>query len=598
MMEVHSIILLVISVSMIVCFFTQTLPIELTASTGLILFVIAGFMSPEQAFSGFASPVTITLISMFAMGAALSTTGVTDRLASVVYRIVEGDERGNILLVMLLGIFFSSFMNNVAAAALLLPVVASISIRTGIPQSRMLMPLSFAAILGGMCTLIGTPPNLVAHEALRSHGMHGYSLFEFLPFGLGISAVGIMYMMLWGYKKLPAGKQRVSAPTEQDLPRIYGVEQGLFSIKVSKSISASGSTLAELGFGHDLGLIVATIYRAGKPNLAPSKQARIYPGDILVVSGKLEDAGKLANIGELVSQSEMKALTLSSDSIAVFEAVLSPRCQLIGQTLQEISFRERYGCQVLSILRRSAPICSEIGSIPLEFGDGLLLQGPRSKLQVFLNDPDFLILTDVRSGASRNRKAPYVIAGLITFFVLVGLQIQPVHVSAFIAMLIVLLSGALSTEELYRGMSWRVVLFVAAVLPLGIAVKNSGFPDWLSHEYLRLAGTPSPFIILTTFCVLGSVVSQLVEPSLAVILLAPVGIGIAEKLHIKPEALVMIITLGSSIAFQTPFSQRANLLVMAAGGYSVRDYIQVGFPLSLLATITALFIVYWKYGLY
>lgn len=596
-MDLSSAMLLTIIVGMIISFFRQEIALELTASTGLVLLVIAGFLSADEAFSGFSSPVTITLVSMFALGAALSTTGITDRLASIVFRLVRGHEKGNIALVMLLGVFFSSFMNNVAAAALLLPVVGSISIRTGLPQSRLLMPLSFATLLGGMCTLIGTPPNLVGHDTLKSHGFQGFTLFEFLPFGLGVSLVGICYMVFCGYKKLPIGKTPVSAPTEDELPRLYGVEQGLFAIKVKSQNEMAGATLAELGFGHDLGLVVANIYRAGKQISAPGSHVRIHGGDILLVSGKLEQTDKLASIGELISVDSLKQMALSSDSVAVFEVVLSPRSELLGKTLQEVAFRERYNCQVLSILRKSAPICSDLSHTPLEFGDALLLQGPREKLTLFQKDVDFLVLTDVRSGSSRRGKAPFVILALLLFFALVALQIQPVHVAAFIAALIVLLSGALSTEEFYRGMSWRVVLFVAAILPLGLAAQSSGFPEWLSHEILQVIQQPSPLLILAAFCVLGSIFSQLIEPSLAIILLAPVVIDLAERLNINPQPLVMGLTLGSSIGFQSPFSQRANLLVMAAGGYSVKDYIRVGLPLSLLATVTALVLITLLYGI-
>lgn len=594
-MSFEASLFLIILVGMIISFFRQYIPIELTALTGLIALVLVGLLTPEQAFEGFSSPVTITMLSMFALGAALAATGATDRLAALVFKVARKNEAGNVSLIMVLGVIFSSFMNNVAAAALLLPVVGSVSHRSGIAQSRLLMPLSFATLLGGMCTLIGTPPNLLAHEALRARGDVGFALFDFLPFGLAISLIGIAYMACWGHRLLPQGSGRLSAPAEDDLPRLYGIEERLFSVRVSHRIAA-GKSLTELGFGHDLGLVVVMIERHGKQILAPSGQERIFAGDLLVVSGKQEHQSRLEQVGEISSVSHSREKMLSSDTVAVFEAVLSPRSRLLGKSLQELSFREHYDCLVLAVLRRAEPIHSGFSEIPLEFGDGLLLQGPRSRLAMLKNDPDFLVLSDVRAGTSRLKKAPFVVIALLSFLLLVALKLQPVHVAALISALIVLLSGALSVEDFYRGMSWRIVFFVAAILPLGLAAHHSGFPEWLSGEFLAIFRDPAPLTILAVFCLLAAVIGQLVEPSLAIILLGPVVIEMAHRLGSAPEPLLMGLALGASVGFQTPFSNRANLLVMAAGGYRFRDYLVIGTPLALLVYGTIIVTVSFWYG--
>jgi di/tricarboxylate transporter len=587
-METSSGIFFVIMLSMITLFFWQLIPIELTALTGIIALVLFQFITPEQAFSGFSSPVVVAMFSMFALGAALSSTGITDRLAVIVFRLAQKNEALNVALVMMLGVFFSSFMNNVAAVALLLPVVASISLRARIPQSRLLMPLSYATILGGMCTLIGTSPNLMAAEILRTNGYQSFSLLSFLPFGLSAAVVGIVYMSIWGRKRLPQGFLREQGPTEDELPALYGIHDHLFSVKVDKANPAVGKSLSQLGFGHDLGSIIVSILRSGKQILAPTGREVLKAEDELLLAGNQE---KLKDWGELRLEAQPFDQHLSSDSIAVFEAVLSPRSQLIGKTLKELAFRERYYCLVLEILRRSAPLGDNISTVPLEFGDGLLLQGPRSRLPLLQSDPDFLLLADVDVSGKRHTKAPFVFFALAIFFVLVIFQILSVHIAAFIAAMIVLLSGALSTEELYRGMSWRMIFFVAAILPLEIAANHTGFSAWLSQNLLSTLGHPSSFVLVALFMFAGSVVSQLIEPSIAVIFLGPVSIKISEKLGVDPHQFLMALTLGASIAFQSPYSQRANLLVMAAGGYQVKDYIRVGMVFSLLVFAVLLAVV-------
>jgi di/tricarboxylate transporter len=587
-MSFDALMLASIMLCMVVSFFLQIIPLELTALTGLFVLVIAGYLNPVEAFSGFSSPVVIAMVSMFAVGAALSTTGITEILATRLFSRSINNEKACLILMMILGICFSSFMNNVAAVALLLPVVASVSTRAQIPQSRLLIPLSFATILGGMCTLIGTSTNLIAAEVLRNQGGDPLSLLSFLPFGLSASFFGVMFMALRGRTRLPKGSLRRQAPREHDLPNLYGVSQRLSKLKITPTSTVLRKSLAELGFGHDLGLIVVSIERNGRKILAPLGREVIRDGDLLTLAGDPAQCETLRSWGEIISENINLEPNLSSESIAVFEAVLSPRSRLIGKNLIELGFRERYDCLVLEILRRSSPIKSEIARIPLEFGDALLLQGPRSKLSLFHNDPDFLLMSDIDNIATQRRKAPFVIIALLVFFMLVITQIQSIEFAAFSAALIVLLSGALSTEEFYRTMSWRVVIFLAAIIPLQIVANRSGFPEWISHELLAVAGSPPPIVVLASFLLMGSLVTMAIDPSLTVIFFGPVAIAFARKISIDPHALVLAVTLGASISFASPFSQRANLLVMAIGGYSIRDYLRVGIPMSLLVSVATI----------
>jgi len=625
--------------AMIILFFTEKLPLEISALIALLSFTVLGYLSPEEAFSGFSSPAVLTMIATFFIGSSLRHTGVADILAEKVHSIAGSREFLNVICVMMMAAFLSAFMNNVAATAILLPAVASIAYNSNVHPSKLFMPLAFGAVLGGMLTLIGTPSNIIAADILRDRGYQSFGFFEFSPFGLLIGLLCIAFVAVFGRMFIPKRDARalgfVQRGGKTSLSDLYKLHERMFSLRVPLNSSLNGKTLASTHFGEALGVQVVTIIRNSQRILAPSADDILKDGDTLLVRGRQEDLQDLLKFhglsiekekpasapeisagndtsdfneyrlrildeallgqsarelrfrevfglaiigiernqsflykdlgretikegdvlhvvgsanaveglsenkqlqlldslpttdtidlskyfswvkvpegsplhGTSIRQSRFGELTglniagifrqesmllgpsredeiltddilllvgeseeverlsqlaelelvqedadpkLESSQIGVTEVVLAPRSKLLDKSLKDVDFREKYGFSVLAIWREGAPIRSKIARMTLRFGDALLLQGPRSRLRFLADDSDFVLLSGVVKTRVRREKAPVAVMALLAMILLVVLNIQAIHVAAFMAAVFVVVFGATNMEEVYK----------------------------------------------------------------------------------------------------------------------------------------------------
>ncbi len=770
-MNVEVGILFALLTGMAFLFFTEKLPVDLTAFLGLVILVLGGFLEPDEAFTGFSSTAVITMLSIFFVSAAMLHTGMADMVAARVHRTIGNKEIPLIVAIMLVAGVLSAFMNNIAACAVLLPAVASIAKKTAISPSRLFMPLSFGAILGGTTTVVGTPPNILASEMLRERGLEGFALFDFTPLGLMLLFGGILFMITIGRKLLPDRDHGHTVSASRDLTRMYQLEKNLFSIKVPFGSDLDGRTLGETRIGSTLGVQVVGILRDGKKHLAPAGNAQLLGGDTLLVHGSHSELENLlrvtgVEIGEagddrfsesegnirgltariqegsgligrtlreiqfrdrygamvvgirrdnvlidedlatlalqgrdellvlgtsaqlenlalerefviagmgrstfrdlqghlfllrVPAQSKMAGLTIAetrmselvgltiagiqkqkgqlvaaepdsriepgdqllvmgesariralldlgnvelaqdvtesvimSDDLGIVEATIAPRSGAAGKTIAELRFQELYGLQVLSIWREGEAIHAGLPTIPLKFGDALLLQGPTEKIQLFGQNRDFVTLSASAQVERRTKKAPYAIGALLLMIAFVVTGYQPIHVAAFTAAVMVVLTGAITMEEAYRAVEWRAIFLVAAILPVGIAMERTGAAALMSQGVTDIAGPFGPYAVLAGLLLLSSALSQCLDGAPAVVLLTPVALSTAAALGIEARPIMMGVSLAASAAFMTPFSHKANLLVMGAGGYKVTDYLKVGTPLTIILLVALTFLV-------
>ncbi len=762
-------ILFALLVVMVVLFLTEKLPIDLTAFAGLVLLVFLGYVTADEAFQGFASPAVITMLSIFVVSGALQRTGVADVVGEWGHRVLGNRESVLILAIMALAGVLSAFMNNIAATAVLMPAVAAIARQAKLSPSRLFMPLSFGAILGGTTTLVGTPPNILSGELLRERGMEPFGLFDFTPVGAVLLAVGMVYMVTVGRRLLPEGKGDGSE-TDADGSRLaesYGLRHGVFSIHVHPESPLADTTLGESRLGTALGVQVVAIERDGRRILAPSADTRIQAGDRLEVEGDLTEVRKLVRVqdvqvrptrvdelpratpgvngvravvaaesphrgrtlrelqfrerfglvvfavvrdgktlrenlaelalragdvilavgpeerlealahrreyesveigfaafrevedelftiqvpagsslvGESLEESrfgELAGVTvgamvrgdetllamppeeriaagdrlvvvgrperverllalgdlkleetddgeeeaLESVDVGVVAATLAPRARIAGRTVADLSFRQRYGLQVLAIEREGRSIRRDVATVALRMGDALLLQGPYEKIEMLGPDEDFVVLSEIARAPRRTAKAPYALGGLALMVLLVVAGWQPIHVAAFTAATLVILAGALRMEEAYRAIEWRAIFLVAAILPVGGAMERTGAAQMLADSVTGTVGPLGSLAVLGALVGLSSLFSQGLDGAPAVVLLTPVGLQAAEQLGLDPYPVMMGIALAASAAFMTPFSHKANLIVMGAGGYRAMDYVKVGTPLTILLLV-------------
>jgi di/tricarboxylate transporter len=365
----------------------------------------------------------------------------------------------------------------------------------------------------------------------------------------------------------------------------------VFFLRVPAGSALAGATIAGSRLGELVGLTVSGIVREDRTLLAVAPDETIRPDDELIVMGDPERVRSLLALGS-VELGEARAIGgIESEEVGVVEAVIAPRSRAAGRNLTEMHFREKHGLQALAVWREGQAVRAGLASLKLRFGDALLLQGPWSKIRLLGTDPDFVVLALEASRPYRTRKGVFAVAGLLLMIALVVTGFQPIHVAAFTAATFVVLTGAITMEEAYRGVEWRAIFLVAAILPVGIAMERTGAAALLSNGVTELARPLGPHAVLAALFVLSSLLSQCLDGAPAVVILTPVALQTASTLGISPYPVMMGVSLAASAAFMTPFSHKANLLVMGAGGYRVADYLRVGTPLTVLVLVALVVLV-------
>ncbi len=546
-----------------------------------------GVLSPEAALSGFSSPAVITILSIFIIAEGLNRTGVAQQVGRLLLRLGGHSEARLIVAVMLAGAFLSLFMNNIAAAAVLLPAVTGAARRAGVKTSRVLMPLAFATMLGGMATLL-TTMNIVVSNVLRDHGQAGYGLTDFALVGLPVVLTGVVYMAVWGRRRLPdrspgEGWAEFQRP-KKDLLDVYRLGERLFRAKVPPDSFLIGRPIAESTFRERYGLTVVAVERKGKLLASPLPDTVLQEGDVVLLEGDAEEFRRRDREPylQILPNRPWKEQDLESEATVVAEAMLAPRSSLIGQTLREAHFRHKYGMTALAIWRAGEPIRQGLADVRLEFGDALLLQGPRSRLRVLDAEPHVILLSTEKETAPVHRKGKVAV---VIFVATLGLAVAaPTSLGQVMlgGALLMVLCGVLSMDNAYRAVDWRSVFLVAGMLPLSLAMAESGAAGLLADQLVAALGSAGPLAVMVGLFLVTALLTQaLTGPAVAAVM-APIAIETAVHTGMNVQALGMTVALATSMAFLSPLGHAVNVLVMGAGGYRFRDYARVGWPLTVL----------------
>jgi di/tricarboxylate transporter len=569
----------------ILLFLSERVRSDLVALLVVVSLGVSGVLTSQEAFSGFSRSAVITILAIFILAAGLERTGVTRRVGDFLLRAGGGDERRLVAIVMLASAGLSLFMNNIAAASVLLPAVSGAGRRAGTNPARLLMPLAFGTLLGGMATLL-TTTNIVVSSLLRDRGLRGFGLLDFAPLGLPIVAVGIAYMTLWGRRMLPArSPAQILAQVdrqEADLAEVYHLGETLFRAGVPPGSPLVGQTLAGARFREALGFDVLAIEREGRMLAAPSPTTVIAEEDILLLNGDAENP-ELGDELEVLPSRRWRESDLASASVVVVEAVLAPRSKLIGQTLRESHFRDRYGMIVLAVWRAGRSIRTGLSDLALQFGDGLLLQGDRARLPVLRGEPDLILLD---RGEDEPPPAPgKAVLALAIMGATLGLaatDLLPIGELMLGGALVMVLAGVLSMDQAYQAVEWKSVFLVAGMLPMGIAMTKTGAAALVTRGLVETLGGVGPVGLLAGLVALAMLLAQVMNGAAVAAILAPVAIQTAQQVGANPRAMAMGVALATSAAFLTPLGHPVNVLVMGPGGYRFRDYFRIGLPLVLL----------------
>jgi di/tricarboxylate transporter len=757
----------------VVLFVSERVRADVVALIVLVLVVVTGLVEPREALIGFSNPAVVTVWAVFILSGGLASTGVAGWIGHHVLRLAGRGEARLVFLIMLTAGVLSGFMNNVGVAALMLPVVMDIAKRTGRAPSRLLIPLSYSCLLGGLTTLIGTPPNLLVSEALRTTGQAPFGLFDFTPVGGIVLLAGITFMALIGRRMLPdRGVIQPRGPGLADLSAHYGLGEALSFVDIPPESPLEGMRLDESRVGSALDLNVMAIVRRERTIVAPGPDTLLQAGDRLLVEGELDQLSEISGrhylsiedaelpverlasadiqvaevtvvapasvIGQTLRdigfrqryglivlaarrderlrrtrlerlapregdvllvqgppdrierlgkepgfkverprhpeqyhlEEKLLIATVPDDSVlageslidtqlgetygigvlgvvrdggtrlmpdpheelcagdtlllrgtardlaavqglqgleveseapdpgkleavgaVMAEAVVSPRAVCVGQTLRELNFRERFGLTVVALSRAGRVHRSGIGDLALRFGDALLLYGPRKGLGLLSAGQDCIVMTEAAHAPPRTDKAPLAILfmGAMVLSVITGLL--PIYIAAVAAAVLMVLTGCLTMDQAYRSIEWRAVFLIAGMLPLGLAMQESGAASFVTERVVSLIEGGGPLTVVAGIYLVTAIGAQVMPTSAVAILMAPVALAMAGDMNLSPHAVLMTVALAASASFMSPVAHPANVLIMGPGGYRFRDYTRVGLPLTIVCLIVVLLVL-------
>lgn len=589
-------------------FIREKIPPDLTALLALLALLITGVLTPSEAFSGFSHPATVSVAAVLVLSAAIEHTGA---LTFVARRVLAPLGRSELLLtatVMLVIGCISAFINNTAAVAIFIPIVLEVCRRSDASPGRVLMPMAHAATIGGMCTLIGTSTNLVAHEFALKQGLPGFSMFELGKVGLPMVLAGYGYMLLVGRWFLPQASPHEKLPMQVD-------GDYLAEVIVQPGSPWIGRELVPAHFPRDFDVALVGLMRNGQV-LSLETTAQVFSaGDSLWVRGPLSKVLALASKEGLelhrpknraLAPASVQHNTLPPESndaadqpdgasedaqeMLLAEVVVLTTSGLIGQTLKSARFAEHYDTVVLG-LRRRGDFRARPSLAPLRAGDVLVVEGTVAALEALSDIPGFLVIGSLEHPKQRPGKLILTLATLVAVVTLVSFGVLPIVTAATGGCVLLMLTGCLRPREAYQAIDLSLVFLLAGSLALGVALEKTGITVLLANALTHLTGWTGPYLVLAGFFLISVIISELMSNSGTVALLGPVAISTAAQIGINPMALLAAVTFGSSAAFAMPIGYQTSLMIYGPGGYRFKDFVRMGIALDVLLAILALWLI-------
>ncbi len=542
-------------------------------------------LTPDEAFSGFGDPALITIAAVFILSSALSRTGVTDYLAQKIERHGQAEPARLVLLLMATVTVISAFMNNVAATAVLLPVTIGMAQRSKIHPGKLLMPIAFGSMLGGTCTAIGTSTNMVMSTFLSRNGFPPFHLFEFTPIGLAIAVVGIAYMLTLGKRLLP---ERGDVSLEES----YHLRDYITEIVILNDSPLIGKTIRDSQIGEKLDLTVIGLSRQKQKLFVLRPNEVLQSGDLLLVEGRIDQILKIKDTFgiEIKPDFKLTGRELTSDDVKLAEVVIAPGADIIGKSLKEIRFRQRYKLVALALHRGGRSTRWRISQMPLELGDVLLVQGKEEDIRALRLRPDFLLLEGLPVSRFKRGKAGLAISIFLAVILVGGSQVVPIVVAAIIGALLMVLARCITLSDAYGAVNWSTIVLIAGMTSIGVAMEKTGLAGLIASGFIKYIGSFGSHALLVGFFILTVILTQPMSNAAAALLVAPIALSTARSLHLNPRAFIMTVALAASSSFMTPL-EPACALVYGPGHYKFADFLKVGVLLTLILMVLVVYMV-------
>jgi di/tricarboxylate transporter len=583
--------LLTIVAIALILIITNRIRADLVAIFVLLGLGLSRILRPEQALAGFSAPAVLTIVGLFVITAALERTGVVLWLSDRLAALSGSDEPRMIAVFMLAGALLSLLMNNIAAGAVLLPAAVDVARRTRVPPSRVLMPLAFGTLLGGMATLF-TTANIIISGSLQAQGQRGLTMLDFLLTGGPLLLAGTLYMLLIGRRMLPRRESAVrEAVALPDLAETYQLAERLWEVRVQPDSALVNQRLADSVIGARLGATVLGVWHGREAKIPPAPSEVIEANDILLVLGREERVRQLSSQGTTIGRNTTPRDRRLGLPVRLTEVLIAPRSPAIGQTLKELRFRGKFGLTAVALWRAGRSYRTDVGDFALQAGDALLMVGPPDAIRELAAEPGFIVLDRGETGTHHmSARAP--LAALITAGVLLAsaLGFIPTAEAMLTGAALLVLFGCIGMEEAYRAIEWRVVVLIAGMLPIGTALTATGLATQIGNVFTTTLASSGPLALVVGLFVFTVALTQFVGGQVAALIVGPIAVSTAVALAINPPAVGVAVSIACSAAFLTPIAHPVNVLMMGPGGYQFKDFFRIGLGM-LLVCFAALLVV-------
>ncbi|HET6546212.1 MAG TPA: SLC13 family permease [Rhodanobacteraceae bacterium] len=561
-------------------FASEKLRIDIVALLVLSMLMILGIVTPAEALSGFSNEATVTVAAMFALSLGIDRSGALDPLMNLLSRIRQPWLLTLAIMVAIAPI--GAFVKNTALVATFLPLALRVCQRTHTSPARVLMPMAYAAQMGGVCTLLGTSSNLLADSIAREHGLAGFGVFEFTRLGVVLAVVGIAYLMIVGRWLLPA---------QVDTERTVEADIGKYvaELKVTADSTLVGQTIASAQLGETFEIYPLELLRGDKHMWSPRSQA-LMVGDILLVRGewdKIVDFRKRARLDDASGHGYID----QDGPRLLAEVMVAPDSSMEGRTLGELDFAWRYGATALAIHRRGHILREKTRDISLKVGDVLLMLVDDQALRKLRGDDRVVVLSEREEAHRTPRKALTAVGIMIGVVALAGLHWLPIPVAAICGAVAMALTGCFGRKDAYQGIDWKIIIMLGAILPLGIALDKTGLSDIVVNGGMALVGAHGPLAALVMVYLLTALLTELMGHNPSVVLMAGIAISVAHSMHVDPRPFVIAVAFAAATSFATPVGYPTNTMVYYAGGYRFTDFMKVGIPLILVFCAVSMYLI-------
>ncbi|UCG55719.1 MAG: SLC13 family permease [Phycisphaerales bacterium] len=589
-------VLIVLAVT-VVLFVSELFRVDVVAIVIMLAVAWLGLVSPSEAFSGFASNAVVSIIAVMILGYGVDRSGVMRRITGPILRVGGSSEKRLTATVCSAVGLISAFMQNIGAAALFLPAILRISKSSKIPISRLLMPMGFAAILGGTLTMVASGPLIILNDLLKQGGHDKYGLFSVTPVGLALLAAGIAYFVVFGGSVLPAKTSREDKEeTPQSLADAWKLPTKIFEYTIPEGSGLVGKTREQVALWKEYKVNLVALAEAGDMSYAPWRHTRFAAGQELALIGEQADIERLATTYKLqrgAASEPFEQLKTGTDS-GLAELVIPPRSVVAGRTLRQIALRKNYSVEPIMLLRGAEERRGDFSDAKLQSGDAMLVYGPWQSIRVLDGRAGFVLVTPVEGEVSGRPKPKTAIICFIGALVLV-LAGAPLPVALLSGALAMVVLRVITIDQAYRAVDWRTVFLLAGLIPLGIAMEKAGAAAYLANQTARLLGESHALLIMAAFAVLTTVFSLFMSNVAATVLLVPTVMVIAGQVGISPRALALLVAVCASNSFVLPTHQ-VNALLMSPGGYRNADYIKAGGIMTAIFVIIAVALIYLLYA--